>query len=640
MEEVADKTGGGQEKGGGKTIKKGSGSVGEITSLKLCPSHSGFKDKYGQADKQGHSEARKKLSRPVAQTNVRKDKSHEVATKLQINERVESDGAGNDTENREGGVNEMQKGTTAIDDIPSFSLGSLSTDKCESLGVEFGVNEGVQADVTVRITDDTNNLLKEPRSHEKGDQKSMVVGSNDVDDCPNFSLGLSQVEKKTIVADSGAKSGNEERACRFQFIPAYMLEKDHNKKVSEQTSNVNETTKKEAKGNKGKNVISLCETEMVDNVTDCELPTFDLGLTPSEYKTLKETSEGDHSGLEAAKLKCRLLAEETARKRDICISLMDKARRNPFTEKTVRRVDIASNVTKEEDDVWKFIFNNQGLDAADGNQRKSKLKGEMKVDTVGEGSKASCEEQGSDWEVLFRSAYGVEANRSVFKSLAAKTRVIDEVINCWVEVLNFEERYKEAGSVSRLFVGTKAIKQPSCPRSRTSVPFAPVNIQPDPLPLPVAVEDNQPHQVVNGNVVEENDLEHHEVVLNQQVLLEEQTWEGVHDVTQGNVDDELDWNLAYELLYPQGNNQDDVDAISKEHHVELHADNTRSSTFRPNMVTPEWAKGYETDPSAEYVDWSDGENTRKMEWEWAMHDPWEDERGTDSDCSFDSIFSY
>lgn len=116
--------------------------------------------------------------------------------------------------------------------------------------------------------------------------------------------------------------------------------------------------------------------------------------------------------------------------------------------------------------------------------------------------------------------------------------------------------------------------------------------------------------------------------------------QGAASNVDDDFDDDFNWNLAYETIFPEENHHKEEDVVPEHYYEQWENENTQPATWRESMNTPEWAKGYETDPGAEYVDGSDEEARRQMEYEWMMHDPWEDERSTDSDCSFDSIFSY
>ncbi|KAD7478782.1 hypothetical protein E3N88_01918 [Mikania micrantha] len=69
------------------------------------------------------------------------------------------------------------------------------------------------------------------------------------------------------------------------------------------------------------------------------------------------------------------------------------------------------------------------------------------------------------------------------------------------------------------------------------------------------------------------------------------------------------WNWAFDNLFP--NNQD------QEQHI------------------GEQQLGYEEEPDDDVDDDIDEKTINR----WRNHDPWEDERSTESDCSFDSIFN-
>ncbi|KAD7477059.1 hypothetical protein E3N88_00195 [Mikania micrantha] len=77
------------------------------------------------------------------------------------------------------------------------------------------------------------------------------------------------------------------------------------------------------------------------------------------------------------------------------------------------------------------------------------------------------------------------------------------------------------------------------------------------------------------------------------------------------------WNWAFNNLFPD--NQDQEQPIVEQQF------------------------GYEEEPEDEYVPndpWAvDDDVDEETINRWRNHDPWEDERSTDSDCSFDSIFN-
>ena len=59
--------------------------------------------------------------------------------------------------------------------------------------------------------------------------------------------------------------------------------------------------------------------------------------------------------------------------------------------------------------------------------------------------------------MLFRSPTHVEASRAMFKSLNVGNEVSDGIIDCWAEVLNFQEKRKSREAYSRQFFGTKVV---------------------------------------------------------------------------------------------------------------------------------------------------------------------------------------
>ncbi|KAI3745142.1 hypothetical protein L1987_58246 [Smallanthus sonchifolius] len=131
------------------------------------------------------------------------------------------------------------------------------------------------------------------------------------------------------------------------------------------------------------------------------------------------------------------------------IAELESKRKNSVREKVIaiydkspyqlRGVNLNSMVTKEDEQVREFICNDEGI----------------LYELHGDFSRKKAME--TNFELLFRSTKNVVATRELFKSLKADVEVSDDVIDCWVEVLNYEERFILDSSQHRLFVNTKEI---------------------------------------------------------------------------------------------------------------------------------------------------------------------------------------
>ncbi|KAI7745682.1 hypothetical protein M8C21_011024, partial [Ambrosia artemisiifolia] len=155
------------------------------------------------------------------------------------------------------------------------------------------------------------------------------------------------------------------------------------------------------------------------------------------------------------------------------------------------------------------------------------------------------------------------------------------------------------------------------------VPVQPDNNLPQPL--------RQDHLVVNNHLEQAREADAEDMLSPFKILHPEvNNYQEQYSQTQRlgeevNDNDDFNWNMAYDLIYPEENNETVQRVVIEECYEQSDDDYTQ-----PAHYTPEWAKGYESDPGAEYADWTYGAAARDMEWEWERHDPWDDECGTDS----------
>ncbi|KAJ0609157.1 putative papain-like cysteine peptidase superfamily [Helianthus annuus] len=134
----------------------------------------------------------------------------------------------------------------------------------------------------------------------------------------------------------------------------------------------------------------------------------------------------------------RMLAEMDARKR----ILPDREKGIPYVNKSPflrRGVDINEDTSKDDNRIWDYIRNDEGLMYM--LHGDSSRKETMKINL----------------ELLYRSSADVDASRRMFKTLSAGALVIDRIIDCWAEVLNYEEQFRALGSTNRLFMGTRVV---------------------------------------------------------------------------------------------------------------------------------------------------------------------------------------
>ncbi|KAI3786742.1 hypothetical protein L1987_40650 [Smallanthus sonchifolius] len=73
--------------------------------------------------------------------------------------------------------------------------------------------------------------------------------------------------------------------------------------------------------------------------------------------------------------------------------------------------------------------------------------------TKGKGKVAEDEES----ETVFRNNFNLEVEKFRFKTLKYDTKVFNKVIDAWVDVLNYEEKYRSPTSLYRLFCVTNLI---------------------------------------------------------------------------------------------------------------------------------------------------------------------------------------
>ncbi|KAI3695088.1 hypothetical protein L1987_78076 [Smallanthus sonchifolius] len=105
----------------------------------------------------------------------------------------------------------------------------------------------------------------------------------------------------------------------------------------------------------------------------------------------------------------------------------------------VESSDIREAIIKEEELVWGYLFKEDGMMYKLYGKRKRKLDDEEKIETV------------------FRNNFNLEVEKFRFKTLKCDTKVFNNGIDAWVDVLNYEEKYRSPTSPYRLFCDTDLI---------------------------------------------------------------------------------------------------------------------------------------------------------------------------------------
>ncbi|KAK9050989.1 hypothetical protein SSX86_027614 [Deinandra increscens subsp. villosa] len=122
---------------------------------------------------------------------------------------------------------------------------------------------------------------------------------------------------------------------------------------------------------------------------------------------------------------------EALRRNPVREAMLGAACRSPFLD---RAVIVDNPLSKEEEDVWKWLFREDNLQF----QLFSGKKGVEKFKS----------------EVVFQSGNKVEVGKELMRTLDLESRVDRKVLDAWVEVQNFKERFRSSSTPHRLFCGT------------------------------------------------------------------------------------------------------------------------------------------------------------------------------------------
>ncbi|KAJ0614128.1 putative Ulp1 protease family catalytic domain, papain-like cysteine peptidase superfamily [Helianthus annuus] len=153
----------------------------------------------------------------------------------------------------------------------------------------------------------------------------------------------------------------------------------------------------------------------------------------------------------------RMLAELGAQKRKLPFreKVAAEPNRSPYY---IRTVDMGQPITKKETNLWDYIHADESpMHLLSGFCRRKRA---MEANMREQGSSSVADVDSPihmSVELLFRSPTHVQASRSMFKSLNVGNEVSDGIIDCWAEVLNFQEKRKSREAYSRQFFGTKVV---------------------------------------------------------------------------------------------------------------------------------------------------------------------------------------
>ncbi|KAM0018076.1 putative papain-like cysteine peptidase superfamily [Helianthus debilis subsp. tardiflorus] len=153
----------------------------------------------------------------------------------------------------------------------------------------------------------------------------------------------------------------------------------------------------------------------------------------------------------------RMLAELGAKKRKLPFreKVAAEPNRSPYY---IRTVDMGQPITKKETNLWDYIHADESpMHLLSGFCRRKRA---MEANMREQGSSSVADVDSPihmSVELLFRSPTHVQASRSMFKSLNVGNEVSDGIIDCWAEVLNFQEKRKSREAYSRQFFGTKVV---------------------------------------------------------------------------------------------------------------------------------------------------------------------------------------
>ncbi|KAI3827714.1 hypothetical protein L1987_01797 [Smallanthus sonchifolius] len=219
------------------------------------------------------------------------------------------------------------------------------------------------------------------------------------------------------------------------------------KQASVEAVEVNKETSKKKQDSK--------ETEKVDLQQGLSVRQEADGNTLHQNKS-EYVYDGPPFSIVLTQLESQYCADETRENeetiegnREKIFQKMEEKRRNPIREigqpisskstYKIRGVDITEAITKEEELVWEYLFEDDGMMYKLYGKKKRKLGDEEKIETV------------------FRNNFNLEVEKFRFKTLKYDTKVFNKVIDAWVDVLNYEEKYRSPTSPYRLFCDTDLI---------------------------------------------------------------------------------------------------------------------------------------------------------------------------------------
>ncbi|KAJ0810297.1 hypothetical protein HanPI659440_Chr01g0025471 [Helianthus annuus] len=263
--------------------------------------------------------------------------------------------------------------------------------------------------------------------------KNVCEGDTFFDECtldgPNWSLGMTQIGGELDVSQKiGCTSGKVDEMAGTET-------------VLERSGDMEATT-------------DLSMVIMVEPVSS-----YDPAIAIHKGQTGLEFYGGDMNEVEdnMPLANCvRMLAELGAQKRKLPFreKVAAEPNRSPYY---IRSVDMGQPITKKEANLWEYIYADESpMHLLNGHSRRKRA-----MDANVEQGSSSVVDVDSPIhmavELLFRSPTHVEASRAMFKSLNVGNEVSDGIIDCWAEVLNFQEKRKSREAYSRQFFGTKVV---------------------------------------------------------------------------------------------------------------------------------------------------------------------------------------
>ncbi|KAJ0613325.1 putative Ulp1 protease family catalytic domain, papain-like cysteine peptidase superfamily [Helianthus annuus] len=300
----------------------------------------------------------------------------------------------------------------------------LNMQGCSSAGVDLVSGDGFEK---AHVVDGKGKAAEDvPPANNNVCEGDTVFDERNLDG-PNWSLGMTQIGSQVDVSQEiGCTSGKMDDISRTE---------------TERSGDMEATT-------------DLSMVIMVDPVSS-----YDPAIAIHKGQTGLGSCGGDMYEVEdniPLANRVRMLAELGAQKRKLPFreKVAAEPNRSPYY---IRTVDVGQPITKKETSLWEYIYADESpMHLLSGFCRRKRA---MEAN-VEQGSSSVADVDSPIHmavELLFRSPNHVQASRSMFKSLNIGNEVSDGIIDCWAEVLNFQEKRKSREAYSRQFFGTKVV---------------------------------------------------------------------------------------------------------------------------------------------------------------------------------------